>query len=118
MAVGGGLSIPDPTSLYSFSHLRNAARLESERLVALRDAVDAGSRLKRGIVGTLGEQLKRLLPVDKAGPTVARRDGLTSSTLSGEAGSEKQGGRVRTYSRERIGLGLPLSNIYATYFGW
>ncbi|SRR5258708_25411885 len=118
LVVGGGLSISDPTSLYSFSHLRNAARLESERLGALRDAVHASSRPKRGIVGTIGEQLKRLLPVDRAMQIVAQYDEIGSNLLGGDTSEEKQGGRSDTYSRRRIGLGLPMSNIYATYFGW
>ncbi|KAF8312561.1 branched-chain alpha-ketoacid dehydrogenase [Cantharellus anzutake] len=114
---GGGLSTPDPTSLYSFSHLRNAARLESERLGALRDAVDASSHLKRGIVGTIGEQLKRLLPVDKAAQILAQHGGLGAAGLGTGATEAKRLESSHDRGRERIGLGLPMSNIYATYFG-
>src|SRR5258708_39042131 len=99
LLVGGGLYVSDPANLYSFSHLRNAARLESERLGALRDAVHASSRPKRGIVGTIGEQLKRLLPVDRAMQIVAQYDGIGSNLLGGDTSDDKQGGRSDTYSR-------------------
>ncbi|KAF8529037.1 branched-chain alpha-ketoacid dehydrogenase [Hysterangium stoloniferum] len=93
---GGGLSanpyVQAPSDLFSFSHLRNAGRLEDVRLIALRDAISNS----RGIKGTVGEQVAKL-PVD------------VSSELRERVGS--------TENLPHIGIGLPMSNVFAGYFG-
>ncbi|KAI0340926.1 alpha-ketoacid dehydrogenase kinase N-terminal domain-containing protein [Trametopsis cervina] len=89
---GGGLLIPEiksPADLFSFSHLRNATRMEDSRLGALRTVSSSG----QGIIATVKEQLSTISP-DKA------RDGPD-----------------RSAPHPRIGIGLPMSNIFAKYFG-
>lgn len=78
-----------PSDLYSFSHLRNSSRLDTERIGALRQG---GSQ---GLFGIIDEQTARW--------------GQTAVDGSSEESAGQQ--------FERMGLGLPLSNIYATYFG-
>jgi len=100
---GGGLPVRDFKDLYSFSHLRNATRLEDERIGALRSA---GTSRGVGLFGfgTVAEQLARFLPSDRRKPGVGKD----------EVPAEPTG---TTPGAMRIGLGLPMSNIYATYFG-
>ncbi|KAG8931589.1 hypothetical protein FRC01_001094 [Tulasnella sp. 417] len=88
---GGGVTpeINSTADLFSFSHLRNSTRLTKDRLSALRDA----SLRERGFTGTVAEQLN-----EKAHQAAVKRD------------------EAKPFVR-RIGLGLPLSNIFATYFG-
>lgn len=86
--VGGGLRdalgpVSSPTDLFSFSHVRNATRLEDSRLGALRTA----SLSKQGLRATVDEQVG-----------------------GWQAGSVKSS---ETFHR-RIGIGLPMSYIYAT----
>lgn len=91
--TGGGLlsaEIKTPSDLFSFSHVRNAARLEDARLGALRTV----SSSTRGMTATVSEQVGGLQP-DAHGE-------ITSDYAS---------------PNPRIGMGLPMSNIYATYFG-
>lgn len=90
---GGGLlkshnTISSPPDLFSFSHIRNANRLEDSTVGALR------SRSVQGMKATVAEQVDRWNqgPVDKDA-------------------------RVSASPNSRIGIGLPMSNIYATYFG-
>lgn len=87
--AGGGVTpeINTTADLFSFSHLRNSSRLAKERLEALRNA----SMRERGMTGTIKEQL----PI----PTAPSEESSNAPLV------------------ERIGLGLPLSNIFATYFG-
>ncbi|RDX55627.1 alpha-ketoacid dehydrogenase kinase N-terminal domain-containing protein [Lentinus brumalis] len=90
---GGGLvssEIKSPSDLFSFSHVRNATRLADSRLNALRTV----STSSRGMRATVSEQVgnwqadtKDNIPADSVDP------------------------------HPRIGIGLPMSNIYATYFG-
>ncbi|KAI0719543.1 alpha-ketoacid dehydrogenase kinase N-terminal domain-containing protein [Cerioporus squamosus] len=90
---GGGLvssEIKSPSDLFSFSHVRNATRLADSRLNALRTV----SSSSRGMRATVSEQVgdwqadtKNDVPADSVDP------------------------------HPRIGIGLPMSNIYATYFG-
>ncbi len=84
--------IKSPSDLFSFSHVRNAGRLADTRLGALRTV----SSSTRGMTATVSEQLAAWrrqpggqgdMPVDTVEPP------------------------------PRIGIGLPMSNIYATYFG-
>ncbi|KAI0698590.1 branched-chain alpha-ketoacid dehydrogenase [Cytidiella melzeri] len=89
---GGGLLIPQiksPSDLFSFSHLRNSTRMEDSRLGALRSV----STSTLGITATVQEQLNAM---SQAAP----RKSSDGGTL-----------------RPRIGFGLPMSNIFATYFG-
>lgn len=85
-SIGGGLRTPrnhvkTPADLFSFSHLRNAARLDDSRLGALRTA----SMREEGFRGTVDEQVGRW-----------------------------QKAREQDAANHRIGIGLPMSNIYAT----
>ena len=87
LGTGGGLrssSSQTAHDMFSFSHVRNATRLNDERLGALRHLSSSG----RGLRATVDEQVARW------------NEGTTNRPLVG-----------------RMGLGLPLSNIYATYFG-
>jgi len=103
---GGGLLTPQnqikmPSDLFSFSHVRNATRLEHSRLGALRTI----SLSPHGMHATVDEQVGRW---------------QSSSTSSGERDAsqtpEKEAG-VASEPRLRLGIGLPMSNIFATYFG-
>ncbi|KAM5540525.1 hypothetical protein V8D89_005983 [Ganoderma adspersum] len=90
---GGGLLSPEiktPSDLFSFSHVRNAARLEDARLGALRTV----SSSTRGMTATVSEQVGGLQP-----------------DAHGEIPSDYAS------PNPTIGMGLPMSNIYATYFG-
>ncbi|KIM90835.1 hypothetical protein PILCRDRAFT_94521 [Piloderma croceum F 1598] len=87
---GGGLLIPQiksPSDLFSFSHVRNATRMEHSRLGALRTV----SSDPRGVKATVEEQV--------------------------EPQSESPEKGVGMAASPRIGIGLPMSNIFATYFG-
>ncbi|KAI0092427.1 alpha-ketoacid dehydrogenase kinase [Irpex rosettiformis] len=89
---GGGLLLPQiksPSDLFSFSHLRNSTRMEHSRLGALRSV----SSSTKGITATVKEQLGSM-----SQPTTRERPD-------------------RTAPYPRIGIGLPMSNIFATYFG-
>jgi len=89
---GGGLhksGINAPSDLFSFSHLRNGTRMTDDRLGALRNA----SAL--GLSATLAEQV----------------DSWARTHDMDEAPSEK------ARPIPSIGIGLPMSNMFATYFG-
>ncbi|KAI0832432.1 alpha-ketoacid dehydrogenase kinase N-terminal domain-containing protein [Trametes gibbosa] len=90
---GGGLVSPEiksPSDLFSFSHVRNAGRLADARLGALRSL----SSSRQGMTATVSEQIgKWQQNADKDAPA----NGVNP--------------------HPRIGIGLPMSNIYATYFG-
>lgn len=93
--AGGGLTSPyisDPSDLFSFSHTRNASRLQSERLQNLRSVTT------KGVNATVGEQLEQW-------KEFAARKGQDPTQ------SDRQD------IHPRIGLGLPMSNVFATYFG-
>jgi pyruvate dehydrogenase kinase 2/3/4 len=86
--TGGGLLIPQiksPSDLFSFSHVRNATRMEHSRLGALRTV----SSDPRGVKATVEEQV--------------------------EPQSESPEKGVGMAASPRIGIGLPMSNIFATY---
>lgn len=85
---GGGLLAPEissPSDLFSFSATRNMARMDDERIEALRDTISS----PHGMQATVDEQLSRFRqePQDVApvGP------------------------------QPRLGIGLPMSNIFATF---
>ncbi|TRM67523.1 branched-chain alpha-ketoacid dehydrogenase [Schizophyllum amplum] len=95
---GGGLLTPttrvsSPADLFSFSHVRNGVRLESERIGALRSL----SASEHGVRATTAEQ---------------RSD--TGDDVEDKADPERRGG---VGPHPRIGIGLPMSKIFATYFG-
>jgi hypothetical protein len=102
---GGGLShtmVKTPSDLFSFSHIRNAARLQNSRIGALRTV----SSSPHGMRATVDEQVGRWqqnlangnFPDDNA-------KGVDPEMEAGIA------------PHPRIGIGLPMSNIFATYFG-
>ncbi|KAF8591407.1 alpha-ketoacid dehydrogenase kinase [Ramaria rubella] len=96
---GGGLSmnphVQTPSDLFSFSHIRNAGRLEDVRLGALRNAISN----PKGIKGTVGEQVSE------------------TNSIPSDVSQEVQERVQSSDSPPHIGIGLPLSNIYAGYFG-
>ena len=84
-----------PADLFSFSHIRNSARLDDSRLGALRDA----SESTEGLRATVAEQLEKKR---------TRRP----VPLSGD-NQPDPAQRVGADAHARIGIGLPMSNIYA-----
>jgi pyruvate dehydrogenase kinase 2/3/4 len=102
--AGGGLRTPDnpintPSDLFSFSHIRNATRLEGERLGALRTV----SSSPEGVKATVGEQVGRWQStlLSQVEDNIKR----SSNDPELEAG---------VGPHPRIGIGLPMSNIFAT----
>lgn len=92
---GGGLLSPEirhPSDLYSFSHLRNPHRMDISRLGALR----AVRSSQQGMTATVDEQV---------------------NVWKSQADSEDPQQNAGIGSHPRIGIGLPMSNIFATYFG-
>ena len=90
--AGGGLSstsIQSPSDLFSFSHVRNATRMDNDRLGALRTASS------RGVKATVAEQVGGKIERSQEG-----------NDPEGEAGIAPH---------QPIGLGLPMSNIFATW---
>lgn len=90
--LGGGLLSPDiksPSDLFSFSHTRNATRMQDSRLGALRSV----SSSSRGMTGTVDEQV-----------------GLWEE-LEQSKDPEQEAGMG---PHPRLGIGLPMSNIFAT----
>ncbi|KAH8830930.1 branched-chain alpha-ketoacid dehydrogenase [Flagelloscypha sp. PMI_526] len=90
---GGGLlksgnAISSPSDLFSFSHIRNSARLEDSRIGELR------SRSVKGMRATVAEQVDMW-----------------------NQGVPHEAGRDKVQAVPRPGIGLPMCNIYATYFG-
>jgi len=102
---GGGLvtphnSIQDPSDLFSFSHVRNAARMEDSRLGALRSF----SSSPQGIRATVSEQVGRW----QSGALHQIEGAINNSPDN----PDKEAG---VGPHPRIGIGLPMSNIFATY---
>ncbi|KIL70033.1 hypothetical protein M378DRAFT_183638 [Amanita muscaria Koide BX008] len=101
---GGGIltaqnNIGAPADLFSFSHLRNSTRLEHSRLGALRTV----SSSPGGMRATVDEQVGRWQkPCPHGDPA------RTGSEPEQDAGIS---------AHPRLGIGLPMSNIFATYFG-
>ncbi|OAX43470.1 alpha-ketoacid dehydrogenase kinase [Rhizopogon vinicolor AM-OR11-026] len=98
ISTGGGLSsarIKSPSDLFSFSHVRNATRMDDTRLGALRSASS------RGVRATVAEQI---------GPWKTEQSNVNSH----DKDPEREAGIA---PHPRIGLGLPMSNIFTTYFG-
>ncbi|KAJ7047343.1 branched-chain alpha-ketoacid dehydrogenase kinase [Mycena alexandri] len=98
---GGGLyhtRVKTPSDLFSFSHIRNAARLQNSRIGALRTV----SSSPHGMRATVDEQVGRW------------HQNLASEPEGKGADPETDAGVA---PHPRIGIGLPMSNIFATYFG-
>ncbi|KAG6844903.1 hypothetical protein H0H87_002602 [Tephrocybe sp. NHM501043] len=98
--VGGGLFTPEnqiktPSDLFSFSHIRNATRLEDSRLGALRSF----SSSAQGIRATVGEQVDRW---------------QSDNNLADEEEANNPEREAGVGPHPRIGIGLPMSNIFAT----
>lgn len=90
--LGGGLVIPQissPTDLFSFSHSRNTMRLDTDRIGALKSI----STSPQGMRATVDEQIDAWKSKQTYDP-------------------EKKAGVGK---HTRIGIGLPMSNIFATY---
>jgi hypothetical protein len=101
--LGGGLLLPEnqhPTSLFSFSHLRNATRMHEDRLSALHRMTADGFPI------TVDDRMTRW----KAGQQQQLEQQRNHSQGANASSEEAEG-------VNRMGLGLPLSNIYARYFG-
>ncbi|KAJ7638837.1 alpha-ketoacid dehydrogenase kinase N-terminal domain-containing protein [Roridomyces roridus] len=97
---GGGLShtsVEATSDLFSFSHIRNAARLDDSRIGALRTV----SSSPHGLRATVDEQVVRW------------RENLPNG-FPQDAGADLG---METEDDRRMGIGLPMSNIFATYFG-
>ncbi|KAF9268008.1 atypical/PDHK/BCKDK protein kinase [Marasmius fiardii PR-910] len=99
---GGGLfaiqkqyGIKSPSDLFSFSHVRNSARMEVGRIGALRSV----SSRPQGVWATVGEQVQ---------------DWQDSPM---RAGNIDIGKHAEIRAHPQIGIGLPMSNIFAKYFG-
>ncbi|KAG6335632.1 hypothetical protein ID866_3448 [Astraeus odoratus] len=93
---GGGLSsnnIQSPSDLFSFSHARNATRMHDSRIGALRSASS------RGVKATVAEQV--------GGWEVAEPED------DQDAEDPERGAGIAPH--QRMGLGLPMSNIFATW---
>ena len=95
-ATGGGLQtvqaqygIKTPSDLFSFSHTRNAARMETDRIGALRTV----SARPRGVLATVNEQVQ-----------------AWEESTGAESGKDSE---LRNHPR--IGIGLPMSNICAKW---
>lgn len=114
---GGGLWTPEnqiksPSDLFSFSHVRNASRLENSRLGALRTV----SARPQGMWATVGEQVgwwrssnwqSSNSPSPFPSPHLEHLDYASDSdSASSEIEAHASVGR--------IGIGLPMSNIFAT----
>lgn len=102
---GGGLisaenTISDPADLCSFSHVRNASRLEDERIDALRTATEEGLR------ATVEEQITRW-----------QKEALIHPETDGSNSQVQPPVKDADTALPRIGIGLPMSKIYSTYFG-
>lgn len=92
---GGGLMLQEsqtPSDLFSFSHHRNTSRLNDDRLGALQHF----SKRKGGLRGTVDETIAVL-----SSTTQRNMDEVINENVT----------------PRQMGIGLPLSNIYATYFG-
>jgi len=95
--------ITSPSDLFSFSHIRNAARLETSRIGALRTV----SSSKHGMKATVNEQMQWW----------KRRQRDSAPTLRADAPVEDIEMEAGVAPHPRIGIGLPMSNIFARYFG-
>jgi pyruvate dehydrogenase kinase 2/3/4 len=108
-SLGGGLSSPhitSPSDLFSFSHMRNSGRMEQSRLGALRTVSSSES----GLRATLNEQIGRW---QNAGPLSPYAPPTAETEEQLKTSPEEKAGVGTHYP---IGIGLPMSNIFATYY--
>ncbi|KAJ6599040.1 branched-chain alpha-ketoacid dehydrogenase [Mycena vulgaris] len=101
---GGGLFhtlVKMPSDLFSFSHIRNAARLQNSRIGALRTV----SSSPHGMRATVDEQVGRW------------QQNLASGNYPDAKDVDVDPEMKTVGPHPRIGIGLPMSNIFATYFG-
>lgn len=99
-----------PSDLYSFSHHRNSARLDVGRMDALRNS----SLSKRGFWGKVNEVMT---PQDSSSEDSEDSELEESKETEGSERPITEGDARGKTGLQRMGMGLPLSNIYATYFG-
>jgi len=100
---GGGLLSPQirtPSDLFSFSHIRNASRLEQDHLGPLR-TICASPTGMRATVEELVQRWKDEWPRSEDG-------------TAQQNGADRKSGPVH---RPRLGIGLALCNIFTRYFG-
>lgn len=102
--LGGGLCTPDnliktPSDLFSFSHIRNATRLEDNRLGALRTV----SSSREGVQATVGEQVEKWQNTPLGQDERNTERSFNDPELDAGVGPHP-----------RIGIGLPMSNIFST----
>ncbi|KAH8118303.1 alpha-ketoacid dehydrogenase kinase [Phellopilus nigrolimitatus] len=93
---GGGLVLPQissPSDLLSFSHARNTTRLDTSRIGALKTV----SARPQGMRATVDEQVSAWKEEESSAITPESKAGVGAHM--------------------RLGIGLPMSNIFATYFG-
>ena len=83
--------ITSPSDLFSFSHNRNTMRLDTDRIGALKSI----SSSPKGMRATVDEQIDAWKAKSKHKDDPERRAGVGKHT--------------------RLGIGLPMSNIFATY---
>ncbi len=99
MRPGGGLLSPQiccPSDLFSFSHIRNASRLEQDRLGPLRTACASPTGM-RATVEELVQRWKDEWPRREDGTSTENDPGLKSEAVH----------------RPRLGIGLAMCNIFA-----
>jgi pyruvate dehydrogenase kinase 2/3/4 len=98
ITAGGGFLSPQiktPSDLLSFSHVCNAARLDDSRLHGLRLVSSSPSGMK----ATVDEQIGKKSDDISQSPALHSNKPGTSTAVPGP----------------EIGIGLPMSNIFATY---
>ncbi|EIM81216.1 alpha-ketoacid dehydrogenase kinase N-terminal domain-containing protein [Stereum hirsutum FP-91666 SS1] len=104
---GGGLLTPqikNPLDLFSFSSIRNATRIEQQRLGTLRKA----SAQPGGVNATISEQVNRWQQQRQPISTTVPDTSKNQSDPELEAG---------VAHHPKLGIGLPMCNIFARYFG-
>ncbi|THV08529.1 alpha-ketoacid dehydrogenase kinase [Dendrothele bispora CBS 962.96] len=102
---GGGFNfnahspqVKTPSDLCSFSHVRNPQRMEDSRLGTLRSV----SSRREGVWATVHEQVESWQK-----PQDSENGG----------GNDDPGKKAGVGRHSRLGIGLPMSNIFATYLG-
>lgn len=101
--AGGGLLTPqikNPLDLFSFSSIRNATRIEQQRLGTLRKA----SAQPGGVNATISEQVNRWQQQRQPISTTVPDTSKNQSDPELEAG---------VAHHPKLGIGLPMCNIFA-----
>jgi pyruvate dehydrogenase kinase 2/3/4 len=105
-ALGGGLLTPQiqtPSDLFSFSHIRNSTRMENSRIGALRMA----SLSQLGFKATVDEQVRTWQQQQQQ-----YKNQPKPAAVPQHSNPEQDAG---ISPHPRIGIGLPMSNIFATW---